>query len=120
MVCFAESLEVDDLSGAKESDDIAYIRVIAQAQNVVIGDTGFLLRGQILGQVGDRIAGDLHSSGGPGGAGGKLGKDAGGVVHKVAVKACGFDLLLAEVSGQLMDNGPNHFQVPKLLGPDVR
>ena len=63
------------------------------------------IRGQILGQVGDRIAGDLHSSGGPGGAGGK---------------ACGFDLLLAEVSGQLMDNGPNHFQVPKLLGPDVR
>ena len=57
--------------------------------------------------------------GGPGVAGGELGKDPGGVVHEVGLKAGVLDLLLRQVSGQLVDDGPHHLQVPQLLGADV-
>ena len=43
MVCFAEALEVDDFPGPKEFDGVADVRVIGEAENVVIGYTGFLL-----------------------------------------------------------------------------
>ena len=40
---FAEALEVDDFTGPQELDHIVDIRVIRQTQDVVVGDTGFLL-----------------------------------------------------------------------------
>ena len=39
----AEALEVDYFPSTQELDDIIDVRVIAQAQDVVIGDTGLLL-----------------------------------------------------------------------------
>lgn len=39
----AEALEVDDFPGPKEFDGVADVRVIGEAENVVIGYTGFLL-----------------------------------------------------------------------------
>ena len=38
-----ETLEVDDLPLSEELDDIVDIRIIAQPQDVVIGDPGLLL-----------------------------------------------------------------------------
>lgn len=67
------------------------------------------IRGQILCQIGDSVACNLHSCGGPGGAGGKLRIYASGVIHKVGIKSGHFDLFLAKVPGQLVDNGSNHF-----------
>ena len=43
MYCFPEALEVDDLPLPEELDDIVDIGIIAQPQNVVIGDPGLLL-----------------------------------------------------------------------------
>ena len=43
MVCFAEPLEVDYLPLAQELDNVVYVRVIAEAQDVIVGDAGFLL-----------------------------------------------------------------------------
>ena len=40
--CLAKSLEVYDFPFAQEFDDIVHIRVIAEPQNVVIGDPCFL------------------------------------------------------------------------------
>ena len=40
---FAEPLEVHDLPGTEEADDIVYIGIVAEAENVVVGDAGFLL-----------------------------------------------------------------------------
>lgn len=111
-----ETLEVDDLSGPQEADGVVHIRVVGQAQDVVIGKAGFLLRRQVLRQVGDDIAGDLHGGGGPGIAGGKLGIHAGGVVHEIGVEAGGADLVLRQVPGQLMDDGAHHLQVAQFLG----
>ena len=40
---FAEALEVDDLPGPEKLDDIVDVGVIAQPQDVVVGDAGLLL-----------------------------------------------------------------------------
>ena len=52
---------VDDLPLAQEAYDIAYVGVIAEAKNVVIGHTGLLLRGHILREVGNHVAFDPYS-----------------------------------------------------------
>ena len=43
MVCFAKALEMYNLPLPQELNNIIYIRVIAKAKNVVIGDAGLLL-----------------------------------------------------------------------------
>ena len=40
---FAEPLVMHDLSGAQEFHYVAHIRIVAQAQDVVVGDARFLL-----------------------------------------------------------------------------
>ena len=41
----AEALEVDHLPGPQELDDVVDVRVVTQAQDVVISDPGLLLCG---------------------------------------------------------------------------
>ena len=108
MVCFAETLEMDNLAFPEEANDIIYVRIVRQAENVVIGEAGFLLCGHIFGKIGDDVPSDLHSRGGPGIARGKLGIDASGVVHKVGIKPGGPDLIFAEITGKLMDQSTHH------------
>ena len=50
-LCFAEALEVHDFALAKEFDRFAYIGIIHQAQNIVVGGSGFLLGGEVLGRL---------------------------------------------------------------------
>ena len=71
---------------------------------------------QVLSQIGDDIAGDLHGGRRPGIAGSELGIDAGGVVHKVGVEPGGLDLFLIQIPRELMDQGADHFQMPQFLG----
>ena len=40
---FAEALEVHDFTGPQELDHVIYVRIIGQTQDVVIGNTSFLL-----------------------------------------------------------------------------
>ena len=40
---FTETLEVNDLTGTQELDDVIDIRVIGKTENVVIGNAGLLL-----------------------------------------------------------------------------
>ena len=65
-----EALEVHDLPLPQEADHVVDIRVIAQAQDIVICEPRLLLRGQILRQVCDDVASGLDGGGGPGEAGG--------------------------------------------------
>ena len=74
--------------------------------------------GKILSEVRDGIAGDLHGGGRPGAAGGKLREHTGGVIHKIGVEAGGFDLLLGQIPGQLMDQRADHLQMPQFLRAD--
>ena len=39
----AETLKMDDLSCTQEFDDVAYVRVVGKAQDIVIGHARFLL-----------------------------------------------------------------------------
>lgn len=42
-LCFAEALEVHDLTRTQELDDIADVRIIGKAENVVVGHARLLL-----------------------------------------------------------------------------
>ena len=110
---------MDDLPLPQEADDVADVGVVAEAQDVVVGDPGLLLGGHILGEVADHIPLDADAGGVPGGAGGGGGIDPGGVVHKVGGEAPLLQLLLGEAPGELVDDGPDHLQVAQLLGADV-
>ena len=109
-------MEVDDLAFAEEADDVGDVGVVlSQAEDVVVGQPRLLLGGQVLGEVGDHIAGGLHGGGAPGVAGGELGVDPGGVVHEVGGKWSALDVADLQVPGELVDHRPNHFKVPQLI-----
>lgn len=74
--------------------------------------------GKILGEIRDGIAGDLHGGGGPGIAGGELWEHAGSVIHKIGVETGGLDLLLGQVSSQLVNQRADHLQMPQFLCTD--
>lgn len=74
---------------------------------------------QILRQISDQVALTGHTGGAVGESGGGGGVDTGGAVYEVGVKSGSLDLLIRQVPGQLMDDGADHFQMAKLLCPDV-
>ena len=53
---FAKALEVHHFPLTQKANDIVHIRVVRQAQNIVIGGARLLLSAHILGQVGNHIA----------------------------------------------------------------
>ena len=112
---FAEALEVDHFTCSQELNDIIDIRVVREPQDVIIRDTRFLFRGQILRQISDQVTLDCHAGGTPREPGCGSGIDTGSAIHKVGIKAGRLDLILAEVSGQLVDDGPYNFQMPQFL-----
>lgn len=73
------------------------------------------IRRQILRQIGNDVAGDLHGGGGPGISRGKLGIYSSGVIHKIGVEPRGFNLFLTQVTGKLVNQGSYHLQVPQFL-----
>ena len=73
---------MDDLTLAQEADHVVHIRIVAQAQDVVIRYARLLLGGHILDQICHRVAGDRHCRGGPRRAGRGLRIDARGMVDK--------------------------------------
>lgn len=71
--------------------------------------------GKILGEIRDGIACDLHGGSRPRITGGELWEHAGSVIHKIGVKAGGLDLLLGQVSSQLVNQRADHLQMPQFL-----
>lgn len=100
-----------DFAGAQEFDGIAHIRVVDEAEQVVVGDPRFLFRCKILIQIRDYVALDADIFHVIRNAGRRNGVDSCGVIHKIRVKSGFFDLFLAEIAGQLMHNRRNHFQM---------
>jgi len=49
----AKALEMDGLALAQETDDVIHIRIVAHAQNIVIGRARLLLSAHILAEIGD-------------------------------------------------------------------
>lgn len=106
---------MDDLSFAKEPDNVIDVRVIGQAKDVIVGKSSFLLCRQILGQIGYDIACDLHGRGGPRVAGSELRIYASGVVHEIGIESSSLDLLVAQIPSELMDQGAYHLKVPQFF-----
>lgn len=48
---FAKTLKMHDFPFPQELDGSAYVRILYKPQNIVVGAPGFLLGGQIFGQV---------------------------------------------------------------------
>jgi len=57
---------VYDLTGAEEFKRVTHIRVVYQAQEIVVSQASFLLCRKIFKQVGDRVAGGLNRCRAPG------------------------------------------------------
>ena len=105
-----------DLPLPEEFDDIVHIRVVGKPENVVICHPGLLLCCQTLHQIRHRIALDRHGSGTPGESRGSCGVDTGCVIHKIGRESGVLHLGILQIPGQLVNNRPNHLQVPQLFG----
>ena len=112
---FGEALIVDDLALAEEFKGIADVGIVDQAKEVIIGHARLLLGGEVLVEIGDHIALDADILGIKGNARGGLGIDACGMVDKIGLKSRSADLLLGEVTGQLMDDRGDHLEVGELV-----
>lgn len=106
---------MDDLALAQEAYDIVHIRVIAEAEDVVVCHARLLLGAHVLVEVGDHIARDRYAGGVPRCAGRRLRVHPGGVVDKIRVEPGFFDLIWRHVARELVDDGAYHFEMPKLL-----
>ena len=111
----AEALEVHDFALAKEFDRFAYIGIVHQAQNIVVGGSGFLLGGEVFHEVGDDIAHALQRRCGEGNACRTLRINTGRMVDKIGVKAGIFNLLGREVPRELVEDRCDHLNMRELL-----
>ena len=80
-----------DLSGSQESDRVDDVRIVTEAEDIIIGRSRLLLRRHRLMQVGDRVAlaGDRERV--ERNARGRGGVDAGRVIDKVYRKTSDFN-----------------------------
>ena len=117
---FTEALVVDDLPGSEELDGFTDIRILDQAQNVVVGGAGFLFRSHTFVQICDDVSFYLKFTGIEGHTACCLRPDTNGVIHIIIGKSAFLDLFHGEVTGQLVNDGGNHFQMSKLFGSDIR
>ena len=53
---FAEALVVNDLTLAQKSDNVVYVGIVAEPEDIVIGDTCLLLCGKVLVEIRERVA----------------------------------------------------------------
>lgn len=111
----AETLIVYDLPLAQETDDIVHIRIVAQAENIIIGHARLLLRSQVFIEVGDDITLDRHACRAPRETRGSRGVYSGSAIDKIGVKPGLLDLLNAHLSRKLVDDSAYHLKMAKLL-----
>ena len=108
-----------DLARPQELDDVVDVGIVGKAQDVIVGHARLLLGGEVLGEVGDGIARDLHRRRRPRIAGGELREHAGRVVDEIGIEAGLPDLIYREVPRELVDDGADHLKMPQLLRADI-
>jgi len=62
----AKALEMHDLAGTQEADDVLDIGVVGKTQDVIIGQARFLFGGEVFVNVGKDVAGNRDCLGGEG------------------------------------------------------
>ena len=117
---FTKSLEMHDFTCPEEFNGICDFRYIPDnAQNVVIRAPGFLFRSKVFVKVGDRIPLALEFAGVKGDASCRLRPDSNCVVNIIRTETGIFNFFHRKVSGKLMDNGRDHFQVCQLFRSNI-
>ncbi len=114
---FSEALVMDDFAGTQEFYGFADIRILDQTQDIVIGGAGFLLRSHILVQIRDDISLYLELTGIKGNTARCLRPDADSMIHVIVGEPAFLNLFHGEVTGQLVDDGGYHFQMPQFISP---
>ena len=112
-------LIMHDLTLPEELDGLADIGIVAEAEDVVVGDAGLLLGRQILMEISEDVPLDAHVFHVKGHPRGGDGVDPRGMIHKVGGEGGVLDLLLGQVAGELVEDGGDHFEVGQLLCTDV-
>lgn len=116
---FAEPLEVHDLPFPEEADRVVHVRIVGEAEDIVVGQASLLFCRQILREVRNHVAGGLNPARRPRKAGSRRGVDSGGVIHEIGCEGGGvLNVRIAQPPGQLMDNSSDHLQVAQFLGAD--
>ena len=77
------------------------------------------IRSQVLCEVRDGVARDLHGARRPRVARGELRENACRVVDKIGLESSLLDLFLREISRELVDDRADHLQMPQLLCADI-
>lgn len=113
---FTESLEMNDFPLPQELDGGAYVRIIHQAQDIVISAAGLLLCGHVFEQISDNIPFGLKFAGIKGDTACRLGPDSQCMVYIVLVKAAFFNFFHAQVAGELEYDGADDLQMSQFLG----
>ena len=115
MIRIAEALEVYDFPRTQETNYVIYVGVIRESEDVIISYPRFLFGGEVFRQIGDKVALDLHGSGGPRktGSGGRI--HSSGMVDKIGVEAGLPDFVLRQIAGELVHDGSYHFQMSQLV-----
>lgn len=113
----SKALEVNNLPLAQESNNIRHIRVIfCQAGEYYRRSHGLFVRPPY--PPSDHRWGHPYADGcrRPRKAGSRCGINTSGVIHKVSRKrGIVLDLIVGQVTGQLVDDGGNHLKVPKFI-----
>jgi len=115
----SEALVVHDLARSEETYRVDDVRIVAEAQDVIVCGSRFLFGSHRFMKVGDRVAlaGDCHSA--ERHAGRRRRINTCGVVYEVGVEARLLDLILAEVARELIHDRADHFEMVEFLRADI-
>ncbi len=108
-----------DLAFAKIADRVDDIRIVCEAQDIVISCSGFLLGCHVLSQVCECIALGLEicrSERDPG-CGCRI--DRRRVVDEILVEAALLDIRFGEIPRELIDDRGDHFDVGEFIRPSM-
>lgn len=111
MFRFTEALEMHDLAFAQIADGVDHIRVVCQAQDIVIRCPRLLLGCHVLGQIRKGISLGLEIGSSERNPASRLRVNGTGVIHEILVKAVLPEICLRHSAGELVNDRGDHFHV---------
>ena len=110
---------MDYLTFTKKLDRVTDIGIVSKPENVVVGQAGFLLSSKVFVYISNSVTSTLEDFRRKWYTRGGYRVNACSVVNKIGVKTTVFYLLDGEVTGQLIDNSADHFDVGKFFCADI-
>ncbi len=108
-----------NLPHTQELDGLAHIRLLYQAQNIVISSAGLLLCCHIFHQIRNRVTCHLKLCGSKRKSGSRLRPYTDSMVNIIICKTTPFDFFHGQISCQLMHDSCHYLQMSQLLSADI-